>query len=156
MTLEGWRRSSMRLRILRMQRAFLGVFLLTATIIAGGCDNEVDNPSPTDPPPTTTDTFSGTIGVNGAMTHTFNVAVAGRLTATLSAVTPDPAIAVGFALGTWNAASSVCAQSVANDNALQGAIVPAEASGPGTLCVRIYDTGKLTGALNYTISVDHP
>ena len=139
-----------------MQRAFAGVLLVVAALAAGGCDNEIDNPSPTDPPPTTTETFSGTINVNGAMTHAFNVVVAGRVTATLTAVTPDPAIAVGFALGTWNAASSVCAQSAANDNAVQGAIVPADASGPGALCVRIYDTGKLTGALNYTVTVVHP
>lgn len=140
-----------------MQRAFLRAVLLgVALVAAGACDNEIDNPSPTDPPPTTTDTFSGTIDVNGAMTHTFDVTVAGRVTATLTSVTPDPAIAVGFALGTWNAGTSVCAQTVANDNATQGAIVPADASGPGTLCARIYDTGKLTGALNYTLSVVHP
>lgn len=138
-----------------MQRVFLGVLLLAAAVGAAGCDNEVGN-TPTGPPATTTDTFTGTINANGAMTHTFNVAAAGRLNATLTSVTPDPAIAVGFALGTWNAASSVCQQVVVNDNALQGLILPADASGPGALCARIYDTGKLTGALSYTITVVHP
>jgi hypothetical protein len=139
-----------------MQRAFVGVLLLTAAVFVAGCDNEIDNPSPTEPPPTTTDTFSGSINVNGAMTHTFQVAVAGRVTATLTEVTPDPAIAVGFALGTWNASSSICQQAIPNDNAVQGQILSANASSGGTLCARIYDTGKLTGTLNYTISVVHP
>ena len=139
-----------------MQRAFFGVLLLMAAVAAGGCDNEIDNPPATQPPPTTTDTFSGTISVNGAMTHTFTVAVAGTVTATLTEVTPDPAIAVGFSMGRWNASSSFCEQIIPNDNAVQGQILTGNASGPGTLCARIYDTGRLTGALNYTISVVHP
>lgn len=139
-----------------MQRGFWRVLLLAAAVAAGGCDNEIDNPSPTDPPPTTTETFSGSIDVNGAMTHTFNVTVAGTVIATLAEVTPDPAIAVGFALGRWNASSSFCEQIIPNDNAIQGQILTGNASGPGTLCTRLYDTGKVTGALNYTISVVHP
>lgn len=139
-----------------MQRAFFGVLLLAASVAVGGCDNDVENGTPTEPPPTTTETFSGTINVNGAMTHPFNVGVAGQLTATLTAVTPDPAIALGFALGTWNQSTSVCQQVITNDNALQGVILTGEASGGGSLCVRVYDTGKVTGALNYTITVVHP
>jgi len=139
-----------------MQRGFWKVLVLAAAVMAGGCDNEIDNPSPTDPPPTTTETFSGSININGAMTHTFTVTVAGTVTATLTEVTPDPAIAVGFALGRWNATSSFCEQIIPNDSALQGLVLTGSATGPGTLCARIYDTGKLTGALNYTITVVHP
>ena len=139
-----------------MQRGFWRVLLLAAIVGAGGCDNEIENLPPTEPPPTTTDTFSGTINVNGAMTHTFSVGVAGTVTATLTEVTPDPAIAVGFALGRWNASSSFCEQLIPNDNAVQGQILVGSASGPGALCARIYDTGKLTGALNYTVTVVHP
>ena len=139
-----------------MQRAFLRAFMLAAAVAVAGCDNEVENQTPTDPPPTVTETFQGTINVNGASTHTFPVTVAGTVTATLTEVTPDPAIAVGFALGTWNATSSVCQQVIPNDNALQGQILTGNASSAGTLCVRLFDNGKLTGALNYTVSVVHP
>jgi hypothetical protein len=139
-----------------MQRAFWGVLVLAAAVAVGGCDNELDN-TPTPPPPaTTTDTFTGTINVNGAAVHTVNIAAAGTVTATLTEITPDNTIAVGFALGTWNASSSVCQQIIPNDNALQGQILTGNASGPGQLCVRIYDTGKMTGALTYSISVTHP
>jgi hypothetical protein len=139
-----------------MQRAFLGAFLLAAAVAVAGCDNDVENETPTDPAPTTTETFEGTINTNGAMTHTFSVSVGGGVTATLLQVAPDPATAVGFAIGTWNPTSSSCQVTISNDNAVQGAILTGNASRAGTLCARIYDTGRLTGALGYTISVTHP
>lgn len=138
-----------------MQRAFWKSLLLAAAVVAGGCDNEVGN-SPTTPPATTTDTFTGSINVNGAMTHTFAVVVAGTVTATLTAVSPDATVATGFGLGTWNATSSTCQQVLANDAAIAGQILTGNASGPGTLCARIYDSGKLTEPLSYTLTVVHP
>jgi hypothetical protein len=139
-----------------MKRVFLSALMLAALMSVSGCDNELENQTPTEPAPTTTDVFPGSISINGAANHTFPVVAAGRVTATLTEITPDPAIAVGFALGRWNASSSFCEQIIPNDNALQGQILLGDASGIGTLCVRIYDTGKLTGPINYSISVVHP
>jgi hypothetical protein len=138
-----------------MQRAFWGVLVLAAAVVAGGCDNELD-PTPTEPAPTTTETFTGSITVNGAAVHTVNIAAAGRVEATLTEVAPDPAIAVGFALGTWDATRSICQQIIPNDSARQGDILTGNVTGPGQLCARIYDTGKLTASINYSISVTHP
>ena len=139
-----------------MQRAFFRTLVLVAALAAGGCDNDLDNDTPTDPAPTTTETFTGTINPNGAATHVVTIAAAGTVTATLTEVAPDSTIAVGFALGTWNATSSICQQVIPNDNAVQGQILTGNVSGAGQLCTRVYDTGKLTGALTYTISVVHP
>jgi hypothetical protein len=138
-----------------MQRAFWTSLLLAAAVVVGGCDNDVGN-TPTEPAPTTTDTFTGTINVNGGATHTFTVAAAGTVTATLTSVTPEPTIAAGFALGTFDATTGTCHQVKSNDAAIQGQILSASASGPGTLCARIYDTGKLTDSLGYTFTVLHP
>jgi len=139
-----------------MQRAFSRALMLAAAVVVAGCDNDVEDRSPTTPPPTATETFEGSINTNGAMTHTFNVSVGGTLEARLISLTPDPGTAVGFALGTWNASSSLCQVTLTNDNAVQGAILTGTASRAGTLCTRIFDTGRLTGAVNYTISVTHP
>jgi hypothetical protein len=139
-----------------MQRVFLSVMLVAALVAVSGCDNELENQTPTEPAPTTTDTFAGSINVNGGATHTFSVVASGRVTATLTEVAPDPAIAVGFALGRWNASSLFCEQIISSDTAVQGHIIPGDANGIGTLCVRIYDTGKLTGPVNYSVSVVHP
>jgi hypothetical protein len=129
--------------------------MLAAAVAVAGCDNDIDE-SPTEPPPTATETFEGTVNTNGAMTHTFNVSVGGTVTATLIQLTPDPGTAIGFAIGTWNPTGSICQVVISNDNAVQGNILTGNASRGGTLCTRIYDTGRLTGALGYTISVTHP
>jgi hypothetical protein len=129
--------------------------MLAAAVVVAGCDNDVDDGSPTDPPPTVTETFEGSINTNGAMTHTFSVSVGGTVEARLVGLTPDPGTAVGFSLGTWNASSSLCQVTLSNDNAVQGAILTGTASRAGTLCTRIYDTGRLTSTLSYTISVTH-
>jgi hypothetical protein len=78
----------------------------------------------------------------------------GSVTATLTEVLPDNTIAVGMELGVWNGIS--CATVVSNTNALQGNAVIGNVSGAGTLCTRIHDVGKLTAALDYTLTVVHP
>lgn len=138
-----------------MHRKFLAIMLLAGALVTAGCDNEVENATgPAPPNPTTTDTFTGSINVNGAQTHTFPVVASGSVTLTLSEVLPDPAIAVGLTLGTWNGIS--CASVIANDNAIQGNAVIGGVTGAGTLCARIHDVGKLTESLDYRLTVVHP
>jgi hypothetical protein len=137
-----------------MRRTFYGTMLLAAALVVAACDNEIENRTPTEPAPTTTDTFTGTININGAATHTFTTVAAGLVTATLVTVAPDPAIQVGLGLGTFNGAN--CQITLPKDDAVQGNAVIGQVSGQGTLCVRIYDVGKLTEALEYTITVEHP
>ena len=138
-----------------MHRKFLAIMLLTGALVTAGCDNEVENATgPAPPNPTTTDTFTGTINVNGAQTHTFPVIASGPVTLTLAEVLPDPAIAVGLTLGTWN--GTACASVIANDNAIQGNAVIGGVTGAGTLCARIHDVGKLTASLDYRLTVVHP
>lgn len=137
-----------------MRRTCYGTMLLAAALVVAGCDNDIENRTPTEPAPTTTDTFTGTINVNGAATHTFATVAAGLVTATLQTVTPDPAIQVGLGLGTWNGTN--CQITLPKDDAVQGNAVIGQVSGAGTLCARIYDVGKMTEALTYTLTVVHP
>ena len=137
-----------------MRRTFCGTVLLVGALLAAGCDNDPDTPdTPTTPAPVT-ETFSGNINVNGAATHTFSASRGDVVTATLTTVTPDATVQVGFGLGTWN--GSNCQMVLTKDDALQGNAVTGVTSGPGTLCVRIYDVGKLTQSLGYTLTVVHP
>lgn len=138
-----------------MRRGFYGTLLLAGAIFAAGCDNVVENATtPTGPAPTTTDTFEGSINVNGAMTHTFTTAAAGQVVVTVTEITPDAEVPVGLALGTWN--GSACATSLAMDAAVQGNQLTGSVSGPGNLCVRVHDNGRLTEAITYKLSVTHP
>lgn len=127
--------------------------MMTALCLAG-CDNDLEDlPTPQDPV-TTTDEFTGTLQVQGAATHTFVVLLSGTTTATVTEVLPDPAIGVGFIMGTWNGA--VCQTVLSMDNAVQGNVLTGTSSGAGTLCVRIHDNGKLTEPITYKLTVVHP
>lgn len=137
-----------------ISRGWLALLVVAAVGLAA-CDNTVDdrNNTPTTPTPDVTETFSGTINQNGAATHAFNVNAGGTVTATLTTLSPEGTIA-GLALGTWNGA--LCQIVLANDSAVQSNVVTGTVSSIGSLCVRISDTGKLTGATDYTITVVHP
>ena len=139
-----------------MRRSFGSALLvvLVAAFAAAGCED--DTPPRTLPPDPelVTETFSGSINQNGAVTHPFLATQAGAVRATLTSVEPDATIAVGLTLGTWNGA--VCQAVLSNDNAFQGTVINGTASVTSQLCVRIQDVGKLVGTLNYTITVLHP
>ena len=130
------------------------IMILALAAAAAGCDN-VDESAPTTPtdPPSVTTTLTGTVTVNGAESKPFVVSAAGLVTATLKTVAPDSAAVVGLALGTWNGVN--CAVSISNEAAVQGINVIGRASSGGNLCVRVFDVGKLTGAVEYTIDVVH-
>ena len=139
-----------------MLRKLSGTVLLAGALFSAGCDNTIDNPTQPTNPPTTTDSFTGTIDRNGASTHTFTVSLSGTITATLTEVTPDPAVKVGFALGTMNAANT-CQTVLSKEDAVQGHALIGNATGSGTLCVRVHDpNGTLTAPLTYKLSVEHP
>ena len=94
------------------------------------------------------------MNTNGAATSNFTATTGGTVTATLTTVAPDATIAVGLSLGTWT--GSACQVVIANDNALQGAIMTGTVTSAASLCVRIYDIGKVTAPVNYTITVVRP
>jgi hypothetical protein len=136
-----------------MRRLLLLVCVLSAA--SCGSDTNTTSTTPTTPStPTITETFSGTLTKNGAASHPFATASAGTVTATLTTVDPDSAIVLGFSLGT--ASANACQISLANDHATQGTSVIANVTGPGNLCVRIYDVGNLAQSESYLIQVVHP
>jgi hypothetical protein len=139
----------------RIQRSLcLGFGALLVSLSLAACADDTPGPTPTPPPPpTVTDTFTGTLNVNGAFTFPFAVVAGGSMTATLTTVS-DTAIAVSLALGTWNGVT--CQVFLANDQAVQGAIVTGVASGFGNFCARISDVGKIVQSIDFTITVVHP
>lgn len=130
--------------------------LLTAMICAGaaGCDDE----TPTSPNPTpvnVTETFTGTIGQNGAQTHQFSTVSSGTVTATLRALAPDSALVVGLSLGNWN--GTACQIVLANDAATVSAVLTGTVSAAGNLCLRVHDVGNISNTpAAYTVEVVHP
>jgi hypothetical protein len=141
-------------------RLIPGILLFALLAGVAGCsdNNTVTTPptTPTTPGASTTETFSGTLGVNGATTFSFTAGAAGTVTATLTSLAPDPTAVIGVAIGGWNGSS--CTISIANDAATQSSVVTGVASAAVSLCARVYDAGKMTAgqSFNYTITVTHP
>jgi hypothetical protein len=136
-----------------MFRSFFRPASLALAVLAmSSCGDDVQTPTLPTPVPIT-ETFSGTLTVNGAATHPFAASTAGNLTATLSNIAPDDAT-VGVSLGTWN--GSACAILIADVSAVKGRVVYGTVNQAGQLCVHIQDVGRLAGAADYEIVVEHP
>jgi hypothetical protein len=137
-----------------MSRSFVVfVALLAVTIGSSARDN---GPTPTlpTPGPTVTDTFTGTVNLNGSITHSFSTGSAGTVTATITTVAPSGAV-LGFQLGTWNTVT--CTAVLSNDLATANSVLSAITQSSASLCVKIHDpNGALTdNSVNYTVTVTH-
>jgi hypothetical protein len=130
--------------------------LVIAALPAAGCGDNTTPTDPTPPPTQITESFSGTLSINGSTTYPFNSTAAGTVTATLTALEPelDPPIQISIALGTWN--GTTCTLIVANDAAMKNGLVSGTATGATGLCLRVADAkGTLTGPVKYTVDVTH-
>ena len=137
-------------------RSIVRMLLLVAVVTtAGGCD-DTDGPTTPTPPVMVTETFTGTLTVNGAQTHSFTTQAAGNLTATLTTLAPDNTVTVGLSLGIFTPSTNSCQLIVVNTVAVQGTRVTGQVSSSGNYCVLINDVGRLTAASNYTITLEHP
>jgi len=132
------------------------VFALLLVLTTAGCKGDLDSLFPTTPDPVrVTETFSGTVAINGAATHAFFTSTTGSVTATLTSLGDTPPESIGVSLGTWSGAA--CTLVLVQDRAVVTSIVVGTVSTlGGSLCVRIYDAGRLTAPTPYEIKVDHP
>jgi hypothetical protein len=138
-----------------VRRLVLVPAALAFGLVLTGCDSGDTTPDPptTTPTPTITETFAGSIIVNGAATFTFPTNAAGTVTAVLRSITPDT-LQVSLDLGTWNGVN--CELRVTNPRASQGGNVTGSVTGAGTLCLRIGDIGQLAQPAGFEVVVTHP
>ena len=134
--------------------------LFTAVLVvaaAVSCSNSPTTPTlPTTPSAvTSTETFTGTLNKNGANTHTFFTSATGAVQATLTALSPDSTTSVGFSMGTFT--GSTCSILLANDNAVKTSVITGTVNSiGGSLCIRVYDIGKVSEETSYEVQVVHP
>jgi hypothetical protein len=138
-----------------MYRPISASLILVVAALVVGCG---DGNDPVDPDPVTpvqvTETNTGTLTVNGAVTHTFIAQQTGGVSVTLDSLSTTDAV-VGLSLGTWNGTSQSCQTIIASDVAGQGRRIDGTATSTGIFCARVYDVGKLTGSVDYKISITH-
>ena len=112
---------------------------------------------PTTPDPVfVTETFSGTLTVNGAQTHNVFTSATGMVTATVTSLGENAPAKVGFSIGTLSTVGN-CTVVVSNDSAVvNSSLAGTVASLNGSLCVRVFDVGALSTPVDYTFTVNHP
>ena len=132
---------------------FLVIPLLTATTFAGCGSSNDSTDLPTAPTPVTvTETFSGSLNVNGAQNHSFTVNTAGTVSAQIKTLS-DQAATIGISLGTWNGVA--CTIIIRNTAAVLNTAVTGTAQQTGQYCVSLNDVGKLTAGVDYSVDVTH-
>ena len=126
--------------------------LIFACAAASGCGDDPPPTTPVETPVQITETFQGTLNLNGAATHLFGTEAPGQATATLTSLSPNSAAIVSFIFGTWN--GQYCQVILVKDDATQAQNLIGNAS-RGSFCVRIADIGRLTAPTDYLITVSH-
>jgi hypothetical protein len=139
-----------------MKALILPALVIAIAGAAAGCSGEIDNLPTTPDPVTVTETFSGSININGAATHNVFTGATGTVTATITSLGESAPAKIGFSIGTLSTVGT-CSVVMHND----AAVVNTSLSGTvstlsGSLCVRIFDVGALTESVPYTLTVAHP
>lgn len=120
-----------------------------------GCGNNQNTVAPTPAPRSSpvTETFQGTLPLQGSVWRLVTAIQAGSLTAVLSG-SDQPATEVGLALGLRNGNTCLVTRDV---------IAPAGASprlslavDEGDYCVKVWDPGRLQSQLAFTVTVTYP
>ena len=136
-----------------MSRFISALALVSVCCLAAGCS---DDPiaAPVESPVQLTETFTGTLNVNGAAMHTFFTDKGpAQVVATLATLSPDSTALVSFILGTWN--GQYCQVIFVKDDATTSTNFIGSASAVGSFCVRVADVGRLTAPTDYSITVTH-
>jgi hypothetical protein len=122
------------------------------SVLTAGCNDPVAPPAPTPVAPTITETFSDTLLVLGANTHTFSVTQVGGLKVSIANVTPSAA--VNLAVGTSSVSGCLV---ISNLTAVASATaqISGTATVAGTFCVLVSDAGNLVEPVTYTVTVTH-
>jgi hypothetical protein len=133
----------------------LRALAVSVAVLAAGCSGEIANFPTTPDPVIVTETFTGTINVNGAATHPVFTGATGTVTATITSLGDNAPAKIGFSMGTL--AGATCTVVLHNDNAVVTTVLSGTVSTlNGSLCVRVYDVGALTESVSYTFTVTHP
>lgn len=139
-----------------MRALILRFLLVPIAAVAVGCSGDINNLPTTPDPVIVTETFTGTLTVNGASTHFVFTGATGTVNATLTSLGENPPAKVGLSLGTLGS-TSACTVVLHNDNAVvSSALTGTVSTLQGSLCLRVYDVGALTEPVAYTVTVSHP
>ena len=128
--------------------------VLALALVGSACDNGPGTPTiPT--PVLVTETFTGTVTLNGAINHAFSVSGPGPTTAEITAIDPAGSF-LGFQMGTWSGA--VCTAVFSNEAGTLASVLNGTTQSAASLCVQMHDPNGILvdKTVTYTVTVKHP
>jgi hypothetical protein len=138
-----------------MRSLILRLFLVPIAAAAIGCSGDIDNFPTTPDPVIVTETFTGTLTINGGVTLNVFTGATGAVSAILTSLGDNPPARVGFSMGTLGSSGICTAVLVKDDAVVNTSLAGTVSTLAGSLCVRVYDTGALTEPVNFTFTVTH-
>jgi hypothetical protein len=145
-----------------MRPSTLGAWLLVASLAlaAAGCSDTINVTSPSEPsapvpaPEPVTETFGGSI-TQGAAAYHVVFSRLGAVTLTMTGIGPDQSTTLGMSIGVLNGVA--CTAAMENLTARVGSQLIGTATGPTTICVRLFDTGTIAAdaTLTYEVTVKY-
>ena len=125
--------------------------------MAAGCAGEIDNIPTTPDPVIVTDTFTGTMNINGAATHNVFTSATGHGDGDLTSLGENAPAKVGFSMGTLSTVGTctvvVCITTTPwSTRSLTGTVATLN----GSLCVRVLRRRRDDRAGRLHLTVTHP
>ena len=134
----------------------LRILIASLAVTVSACSGLIDELPTTPDPEIRTETFNGTLTVNGSQTHSVFTGATGPVVATLTSLGDTPPSKVGFSMGTLGV-TGVCSIHLRKDDAVVNTALEGTVSSlSGSLCVSIYDTGAMSAPVDYIFTVSHP
>jgi hypothetical protein len=136
-----------------MGRGLAVAVVLATSLWACGDSTTTTTPITPTPAEKITETFTGTLALQGTDYYGFAAKSAGVVTTTLTSLSPDNTVAIGVAVGTFDGLS--CTPVVLSETAKVGSVLIGTATAPINLCLKVYDVGTITDPTTYTVTIDH-
>lgn len=134
---------------------FAAVFAALVTSMACGSTPT----EPTAPPAPVyelkTSTFPGKVTTGGSVGFPFTVVNPGDISLSIIELAPVSTLTMGLALGSWDAAASLCTQQLTTNTATLNTVFSASPSAPGEYCVGIFDIGNVQVSSDFTLKVTY-
>jgi len=138
-------------------------WLIIVALLGGACGHGTTTTpttttatTTTPAPVTTTETFSGTLGVGATIFYPFTVTQSGTVTATLVSIGGDrvpSTVQVRLGVGTPD---DVGCNATTSSVVSTTAAVVSTTEAPGSYCANVTDVGNLFATAAFTVTIAHP
>jgi hypothetical protein len=141
-------------------RRGLRCLLLLPVLVASACSNSTTTTAPTAATvPTSTEYFAGTLAPGGSMFYSFSVTTAGETDVTLASTTAakvGQASSIPLQIGIGSPYGQGCSMVRAIKTTPSLSAQLSNATGVGTYCINVSDSGALAGNVLFAVRIVHP